>query len=130
MVKYENLQYINCKTAHIKVAVNYLRSMSHCLINQAAAVWSYMAVEGGESRRSHAPPHPPPPFTHLLLPPIQRHARTCCLSCIEHWDICFNLKYSSHHYIFTSMICIEHWVLQLKSKYSCYSYIITSMICI
>lgn len=30
-------------------------------------------------------PHPSPPFTHLLLPPIQRHARTRCLSsCIEH----------------------------------------------
>lgn len=69
--------------AHIKVAVNYLRSMSYCLINRAAAVWSYMAVEGGESSRSH----PPPPDTLYppLLPPIQRHARTRCLSsCIEH----------------------------------------------
>lgn len=29
--------------------------------------------------------HPPPPCAHLLLPPIQRHARTRCLSsCIEH----------------------------------------------
>lgn len=86
MIKHEDLQYINCKTAHIKVAVNHLRSMSYCLINRAVAVWSYMALEGGESSRSHTPPRThTPPLTHLLLPPIQRHARTRCLSsCIEH----------------------------------------------
>lgn len=93
MIKHEDLQYINCKAAHIKVAVNYLRSMSYCLINRAAAVWSYMAEEGGESSRSHAPssshthlpPNHPQPHHHLLLPPIQKHARTRCLrSCIEH----------------------------------------------
>lgn len=62
--------------------------MSYCLINRAAVVWSYMTVEGGESSLSHAPTPPsppPPPFIHLLLPPIQRHARTRCLSsCTEH----------------------------------------------
>lgn len=39
------------------------------------------------SHTSHLLPPPPlpPPFTHLLFPPIQRHARTRCLSsCIEH----------------------------------------------
>lgn len=56
MIKHEDLQYINWTTAHIKVAVNDLRSMSYCLINRAAAVWSYTAVEGGGSSPSHAPP--------------------------------------------------------------------------
>lgn len=55
--------------------------MSYCLINRAAAVWSYMAVEGGESSRSHAPPTTLyPPFTSS-----HSEARTRCLSsCIEH----------------------------------------------
>lgn len=59
------------------MAVNDLRSMSHCLINRAVAVWSYMAVEGAKS--SQSPHHPPPPttFNHLLLPPFTgMHALT------------------------------------------------------
>lgn len=47
--------------------------MSYCLINRAAAVWSYMAVEGGESSRSHAPPHQPLP-TFYFLPFRDMHA--------------------------------------------------------
>lgn len=81
MIKHEDLQYINCKTAHIKVAVNHLRSMSECLINGAAAVCSYMAVEGEESSPSLTQPST---STHLQLPPIRRRTRTRCLnSCTE-----------------------------------------------
>lgn len=81
MIKHEDLQYINWKTAHIKVAVNDLRSMSYCLINRAAAVWSYTAVEGGGSSPSHPPlppPSTPPPpcHTNLYPPSTSSHSET------------------------------------------------------
>lgn len=70
MIKHEDLQYINWKTAHIKVAVNDLRSMSYCLINRAAAVWSYTAVEGGGSSPQ------PPRHTNLYPPSTSSHSET------------------------------------------------------
>lgn len=83
MVKHELLQYINCKTAHFKVAVNYLGSMSYCLINWAAFVWSCVLAEGGECSPSHTPRHPfPSPF-----PSSRSQARTRCLSsCMDHCE--------------------------------------------
>lgn len=52
--------------------------MSHCLINRAVAVWSYMAVEGAKTSQSHTPHHhhQQPLTTFYFLPFTGMHALT------------------------------------------------------
>lgn len=71
MIKHEDLHYINWKTAHIKVAVNDLRSMSYCLINRAALCGPtrQWRVEGAARLT-------PPPHTNLYPPSTSSHSET------------------------------------------------------